>query len=284
MERMTPDGVPIYDCDAFGWRMQDGMLQSPSYIAQRGYSRGYRDGAAAGGGGGSSSDTGWQRALEGLRMPQKPSVSEANTALKTVWTRLGGTVATCLAVMVASGGAVDTARLGDLNEDSNVVCRVELPDVPGAIGSATDTLWKATVAVTDDIRARSYERMPGVGIGSNMVTVSTSTIDPEGEVGLPGLTLWDPWSGDYTSYSHGRIAFGTNTVSIPRRDGTLAVDADLAAKRDRDDLRVYRKARDCWTWEDNPGVPGATTNAPADFLAFANSPGSDPIYFFGDGW
>lgn len=51
-----------------------------------------------------------------------------------------------------------------------------------------------------------------------------------------------------------------------------------AVKRDKNDLKVYRKAKDIWTWT-NWNAPGATKEAPADFLAFANSPCSEPLYF-----
>lgn len=49
-------------------------------------------------------------------------------------------------------------------------------------------------------------------------------------------------------------------------------------KRDKNDYKVYRKAKDIWTWT-NWNAPGATREAPADFLSFANSPCSEPLYF-----
>lgn len=56
-------------------------------------------------------------------------------------------------------------------------------------------------------------------------------------------------------------------------------------KRDKTDLNVYRKVKDCWTWTNwnNPEEPLAR-EAPGDFLALANSPGSDPIFFRNGAW
>lgn len=158
MERLTPAGVPIYDSDAFGWSMRGGMLQSPTHIAQRGYSHGFRDGtrSARVPSGGGSSDTSWQQALGGLPMPSKPSVSAANSALKTIWTKLGGTIATCLAVTVALGAdIVRTAPLGQLNEDSNVVVRVDSAAIERLVSDSTNGIPEA---------ARSYADAVGSGV------------------------------------------------------------------------------------------------------------------------
>ena len=61
------------------------------------------------------------------------------------------------------------------------------------------------------------------------------------------------------------------------------VDRKVAPKRDKDDLKVYRKVKDCWTWT-NWASPDATTPAPADFLAAVNAPSSEPVFFANGAW
>ena len=61
------------------------------------------------------------------------------------------------------------------------------------------------------------------------------------------------------------------------------VTGAFGLKRDRDDLRVYRKVKDCWTWTDWPN-DWATTNAPADFIKAANSPGAVPLEYRLGAW
>ena len=164
MDRFTPAGVPIHDCDAFGWGMQGGMLQSPTYIAQRGYACGYRAGLASGGAVGSSGgggDAGWQKALDGEVMPTKPTVSESNAALKKVWRKLGGAVASCLAVILSFGQTVQTAPLGTLNEDSSVVVDVNLSGVSEEIADASNNVLAAandfTLRASNDVLAAAND-------------------------------------------------------------------------------------------------------------------------------
>ena len=80
------------------------------------------------------------------------------------------------------------------------------------------------------------------------------------------------------------IDFSQVDVRHPE-DAPFAMKGADAAKRDKDDYRVYRKMKDCWTWKNwrNPQEPSAR-EAPADFLALANSPGSEPIFFSNGAW
>ena len=57
-------------------------------------------------------------------------------------------------------------------------------------------------------------------------------------------------------------------------------DELIGSRRDKTDLKVYRRVKDCWTWKNwsNPQEPLAK-EAPDDFLALANSPGSVPIRY-----
>lgn len=83
-------------------------------------------------------------------------------------------------------------------------------------------------------------------------------------------------------------------VEYAQRGGLAASDyvvtdidenALLESKRDKTDLKVYRKVKDCWTWKDWDGfkeVEPSAKEAPADFLAIANSPGSETIHFEND--
>ena len=59
----------------------------------------------------------------------------------------------------------------------------------------------------------------------------------------------------------------------------------IERKRDKTDMKVYRKVKDCWSWKNwnNPEEPLAR-EAPDDFLALANSPASDPIFFRNGAW
>ena len=73
-----------------------------------------------------------------------------------------------------------------------------------------------------------------------------------------------------------------NTASIVT---DVRWDGDDGRSRSADDLSVYRKVKDIWTWTnwDNPDEPDARP-APADFLAAANSPSAPAIFFSGDEW
>lgn len=58
-------------------------------------------------------------------------------------------------------------------------------------------------------------------------------------------------------------------------------------KRDKTDLKVYRKVKDIWRWTNWEGAKvqePLAKDAPADFLALANSPGSEPIHFERGAW
>lgn len=57
-----------------------------------------------------------------------------------------------------------------------------------------------------------------------------------------------------------------------------ATNALWASKRDKDDLAVYRRVKDIWTWTALHGDP-TKAETPADFLAVANSPGVMPIRY-----
>ena len=161
MEGITPSGVPICPGDAFAWEMAYGIPQSPTNIAERGYERGYRDGSyrkPPSGGGGSSDE--WKHTLAGQTLPSKPTVSEANDALKKVFTKLGGTVVTCLAVSIfAFASDFSTAeKLGNLRETDSVVVSVdsgairrEISEAGGIAVSYVDTATNAVLR-----SARSY--------------------------------------------------------------------------------------------------------------------------------
>ena len=82
-------------------------------------------------------------------------------------------------------------------------------------------------------------------------------------------------------------SFNGGTQEVNRVTGAFdgTVGRLDAVKRDRTDLKVYRKVKDCWTWTNwsNPQEPDAK-EAPADFIALANSPGSEPIHFERGAW
>lgn len=61
------------------------------------------------------------------------------------------------------------------------------------------------------------------------------------------------------------------------------VDRKVGPKRDKDDYKIYRKVKDCWTWT-NWASPNATAPAPADFLAAVNAPTAEPVYFANGTW
>lgn len=61
------------------------------------------------------------------------------------------------------------------------------------------------------------------------------------------------------------------------------VNRKVGPKRDKDDYKIYRKVKDCWTWT-NWTSPDATASAPDDFLAAVNAPTAEPVYFTNGTW
>lgn len=216
MERYTPSGIPICDGDAFGWRMENGLLGSPTHIAQRGYACGFRHGLAAGGGGGGgggSSDTSWQQALSGETMPAKPTVSESNAALRRVWTKLGGSLATCIALCTAvfglpGDGYVKKAQLGSLSGDEPshvVVTNVDLGLFQYHMEQYTDGKYDDAVYIAEGLSSQAFLD------SSNLVDRVAEDLRAEiASAGTNGMRRLDDNVSRVTSarrWSHGEIAW-----------------------------------------------------------------------------
>lgn len=126
----------------------------------------------------------------------------------------------------------------------------------GSVMTPNSDLARGQPVATDVSGLLSSESDPNVAVTNGELwvrgeRVETGSVDPSGVRGI---------------------------VDSSFAGGTQAVNRAVSDRRDRDDLRVYRRVRDVWTWRDWPN-DWATTNAPADFLAAANSPGAYPLAY-----
>ena len=142
--------------------------------------------------------------------------------------------------------------------------------------------------VTDLTQATNYTD----SVGRSIATSSTNYADAVGSAVGTASTNYTDACGlalavSATNYANSVSFAGTNyTDTVGLAVGTAATnyaDSVVGHARQKDDCCVYRKVKDCWMWKNWPNED-ATTNAPADFLAYANSPSALPLYFHGDEW